>query len=280
MRPAFLINAASYEGAGSRMRGEVEREKMMAANAILPQMVARVCMMTKTPWGHVSSGSVYCGAKLVRNGTLAIQPRLGAESLALFEAHPEGLRGFTELDEPNTSFRTMACDFYSGTKALAEEAIRDIGWSYIWRLRLPFNDREERCNWLWQMLRQGEAREGLNSLSHLEDCVRACLDLWETQAPFGVYNVANPGAVTTGHVAEAMQRILGAPVRVRPAEPDGEEEEAQSSCILDCGKLLRAGVKLRAVEEALAESLERMRRAVRTVKIFAAESQVLPAAML
>jgi dTDP-4-dehydrorhamnose reductase len=279
MRPAFLINAASYEGAGSRMRGDGEREKMMAANTILPQMVARVCMMTKTPWGHVSSGSVYCGAKLVRNGTLAIQRRLGAESLALFEAHPDELRGFTELDEPNTSFRTMACDFYGGTKALAEEAIRDIGWSYIWRLRLPFNDREERCNWLWQMLRQGEALEGLNSLSHLEDCVRACLDLWEMQAPFGVYNVANPGAVTTGHVAEAMQRILGAPVRVRPAEADDEEEEAQSSCILDCGKLLRAGVKLRAVEEALAESLERMRRAERTVKIFAAESHVFSAAM-
>src|ERR1700685_1065072 len=64
MRPAFLVNAASYEGAD----GEAEREKMMAANAILPQMIARVCLMTKTPWGHVSSGSVYSGAKVMEDG--------------------------------------------------------------------------------------------------------------------------------------------------------------------------------------------------------------------
>src|SRR5271169_2877375 len=50
MRPAFVINAASYEGGPGRTVCEGEREKMMAANAILPQMIARVCMMTRTPW--------------------------------------------------------------------------------------------------------------------------------------------------------------------------------------------------------------------------------------
>ncbi len=278
MRPAFLINAASYKGASGRMAGEADRDKMMASNAILPQMIARVCMMTKTPWAHVSSGAVFCGAKLVQNGTVVIQRNLGADSLALFEAHPECFAGFTELDEPNASFRDAPCNFYSGTRALGEEAIRDIGWSYLWRMRLPFTDWEEPSNWLWQMLRHGEARDGLNSFSHLQDCVTACLDLWETQAPFGVYNVVNPGATTTGHVAQAMQRILRVPVRVRPPDPAGDEDSPPSSCVLDCGKLLRAGVKLRPLDEALAESLDGLRRAERTLRIVATQSHVLPAA--
>jgi dTDP-4-dehydrorhamnose reductase len=114
----------------------------------------------------------------------------------------------------------------------------------------------------------------------LEDCVKACLDLWEMGAPFGVYNVTNPGVTTTGHVAQAMQRILRAPVRVRPPESDhAEAAPTSSSCILDCGKLLRTGVELRPVDQALAESLDRLHRAERTIKTFATESHGLPAAM-
>jgi UDP-glucose 4,6-dehydratase len=279
MRPAFLINTASYKGATGLLGGEGERDKMMASNAALPQMIARVCMMTKTPWGHLSTGSVYCGAKLLQNGSVAVQRSLGTDSLALYAAHPEQFCGFTELDEPNASFRSPPCSFYSGTRALGEEAIRDIGCSYVWRLRLPFTDWEEPSNWLWQMLRHGEARDGINSFSHLQDCAKACLDLWETEAPYGIYNVTNPGTTTTGSVAQAMQRVLRVPVRVRPPEPGDEEESPPSSCVLDCGKLLRAGVKLRGVDEALACSLDGLRRTGRTLRTFATPSHVFPAAV-
>lgn len=265
MRPVFLINAASYECSLSGPASEAEREKMMAANAILPQMIARVCLMTKTPWGHVSSGSIYGGAKVVENGKPTVRRSLGgADMLNLFAARPEIFHGFTELDEPNNSFRIPSCNFYSGTKALAEEAIKDIGQSYVWRLRLPFNEKEETCNWLWQMQCQEEVHDAIHSFSHLEDSVKACLDLWEMRAPFGTYNVTNPGAVTTGRVAQIMRRVLRAPVRVKT----DEEDSSQPSCILDSGKLLRAGVKLRPMEEALDDCLDRLRISVRPVRTF------------
>jgi dTDP-4-dehydrorhamnose reductase len=277
MRPVFLVNAASYEPTSSGPVGEAEREKMMAANAILPQMIARVCLMTKTPWGHVSSGSVYGGAKVVENGRPTIQRHLGGpETLNLFAARPEMFHGFTEFDEPNYSFRTPSCNFYSGTKALAEEAIKDIGQSYVWRLRLPFNEREESCNWLWQMQREAEVQNSINSFSHLEDCVKACLDLWDMRAPFGTYNVTNPGAMTTGHVAQEMKRVLRTPVRVRT----GGQEPSQPSCILDCGKLLRAGVKLRPMAEALEDCLDRLRVSARSLRTFEPAPRVFSAAAL
>jgi dTDP-4-dehydrorhamnose reductase len=277
MRPVFLINAASFEAAPVGSLAEGAREKMMAANAILPQMIARVCLMTKTPWGHVSSGSVYCGAKVVENGKPTVQRRLGEPvMLELFDKQPERFHGFTELDEPNFTFRHSSSNFYSGTKALAEEAIRDIGQSYIWRLRRPFNEREEVCNWLWQMQRQAEVTDGINSCSHLEDCVKACLDLWELRAPFGTYNVTNPGAMTTGRVARDMRRLLRTPVQAKSSA----DEAAQPSCILDCGKVLRAGVKLRPLEEALVDSLDRMRFSTRGIRSFEAAPKTPPAGAL
>jgi len=89
-KPVFLVNAASYEGSAEARPSARERERMMAANAILPQMIARACLMTKTPWGHVSSGSVYCGAKVSSRGKTQIVRHLGrADLLRLFTAYPE-----------------------------------------------------------------------------------------------------------------------------------------------------------------------------------------------
>jgi dTDP-4-dehydrorhamnose reductase len=261
MRPVFLVNAAGYGGNCGGQMAEGEREKMMAANAILPQMIARVCLMTKTPWGHVSSGAIYSGAKVQKNQTFGIERELGrADLLELFEAHPERFSGFTELDDPNFSFHAAPCSFFSGTKALAEEAIRDLGQIYIWRLRLPFNERDEPCNWLCRMQVEPEISNNINSLSHLEDCVKACLDVWEMRAPFGIYNVTNPGAMTTGRISEEMERVLKMHLRPVPVSSQAPKIP-QSNCILDSGKLLKAGVKLRPIAEAFEDCLDRLRLA-------------------
>jgi dTDP-4-dehydrorhamnose reductase len=277
MRPVFLINAAGYGGNFSGQLAEGEREKMMAANAILPQMIARVCLMTKTPWGHVSSGSIYCGAKIQNNESFVVERELGrAELLELFKMHPEKFRGFSELDEPNFTFHSAACNFFSGTKALAEEAIRDLGQSYIWRLRLAFNEHDEPCNWLSRMQTEPGISDNINSLSHLEDCVRACLDVWERRAPFGIYNVVNPGAMTTGRMAEELQKALKIPLRAVPIS--GQAPRApQSNCILDPGKLLKTGVKLRPVTEAFEDCLDRLRLASRGTKPFEGAARTIEA---
>ncbi|MGD0813391.1 MAG: sugar nucleotide-binding protein [Verrucomicrobiota bacterium] len=270
MRPVFLINAAGYSGSGNESATRVEREKMMAANAILPQMIARVCAMTKTPWGHVSSGDIYCGAKVLEQGTLRTETELSRPDLRqLYDKEPERFLGYTELDEPNFSFRNSPSNFYSGTKALAEEAIQEIGQSYIWRPRRPFNEKDETCNWLRQLQGQATIYDHINSISHLEDFVKAALDLWEIRAPFGIYNITNPGAITTREVVEGLQEVLRPPVRFKFGE-SGEDPARmssampQSNCILDVSKLLKAGVKNRPVEEALKDSLDRMRLAWRS----------------
>jgi len=272
MKPVFLINAASYSGNAGEGAINGEREKMMAANAILPQMIARVCSMTKTPWGHVSSGEIYSGSKVLADGTWRTETDLSRPELhQLFEKEPARFHGYSETDEPNFSFRNTPSNFYSGTKALAEEAIREIGQSYIWRPRRPFNERDEPCNLLHWLQQQATIYDHINSISHLEDFVKAALDLWEIRAPFGIYNVTNPGAITTRQLIEGLQRVIKPLLRFNIGQPEEDPTRAgsatpQSNCILDVAKLLKTGVRIRPVNEAVRDSLDRLRLASRSTK--------------
>jgi dTDP-4-dehydrorhamnose reductase len=97
-------------------------------------------------------------------------------------------------------------------------------------------------------------------LSHLADFVRACLELKQNDAPFGLYNIVNPGAVTHEQVTERITQILRPSRTVKfwtREEAACRSASASSNCILDSTKLRKAGIKLRPVTEALAHSLER-----------------------
>jgi dTDP-4-dehydrorhamnose reductase len=260
MKPDFLINAAGYAGTASAADSREERDKMMAVNAVLPQMIARVCSITKTPWGHVSSGEIYSGARVLADGGWRTETDLSRPDLRqLFDAEPDRFHGYTELDDPNFSFRHSTSNFYSGTKALAEEAIREIGQTYIWRPRFPFNEWDDPSNWLSRLKKQTVVEDQINSVSHVEDFVKAALDLWEIRAPFGIYNVTNPGAVTTRQLVEGLRRAGKAEWQFA----SGEAGPARSNCILDVNKLLNTGVKIRPVGEAVKDSLNRLRLASR-----------------
>jgi UDP-glucose 4,6-dehydratase len=272
MRPEFIINAAGCAPNPNVDACEMAREEVLCANVLLPQTIARACLMTNTPWGHVSSGSIYTGAKVAEWGRMRIERDLNQpEMRRLFAGQPEKIHGFSEWDEPNFSFRRAPCNFYSGTKALAEEAIRGVGQSYIWRPRMIFNECDEPRNLLSKLQHYERVYDNVNSISHLDEFVRACLELWERQAPFGIYNVVNPGAVTTRRIVEMIQQFLKPDRHFEFWENDGEFYRSQaktprSSCILDPAKLLSLGVRMRPVEEALEDTLARWHTASPSAK--------------
>src|SRR3954468_23040337 len=68
IKPDFLINAAGYTGRPNVDACESARGDTIQGNTLFPQMVVRVCCITNIPWGHVSSGCIYSGAKVFRSG--------------------------------------------------------------------------------------------------------------------------------------------------------------------------------------------------------------------
>ena len=260
-RPDFLINAAGYTGKPNVDACETAQADTLVGNALLPQTIAHACAAAGIPWGHVSSGCIFAGAKVELDGRIQIEKDLTRPDIrSLVDQHPEKIHGFTETDIPNFSFRQQPCSFYSGTKALGEEAIAGLGGHYVWRLRIPFDEFDNKRNYLTKIHRYSKVYDNVNSISHRADFVRACLDLWGTRAPFGTYNIVNPGFLTTRHVVDAIQKILH-PNRHFEFWKNDEEfyqvaaKTPRSNCVLDVSKLLATGVKMRPVEEALAASL-------------------------
>lgn len=261
-KPSFVINAAGYTGKPNVDACELDKAGTLVGNTLLPQTIAHACAAAKIPWGHISSGCVYSGAKIIENGRMRIEKDMTKPELrALAEKKSPTIRGFAESDVPNFSFRDQPCSFYSGTKALGEEVIENIGESYIWRLRIPFDEFDNARNYLSKVQRYVKAYENVNSISHRGEFAKVCLDLWECRAPFGVYNLTNPGYVTTRQVVALIEKYLK-PARKFEFWANDDEfyktaaKTPRSNCVMDVSKLLATGVKVRDVEEALEESLK------------------------
>jgi dTDP-4-dehydrorhamnose reductase len=260
-KPEFVVNAAGYTGKPNVDACETAQADTLVGNAMLPQTIAQACAVSAVPWGHVSSGCVFSGAKVTLHGQTHTEKDLTRPDLrSLVEQSPGAIHGFTEADPPNFTFRDPPCSFYSGTKALGEEAITGVGQSYIWRLRIPFDEFDSLRNYLSKVQRYEKVYDNVNSISHRGDFARACLDLWERRAPFGIYNVTNPGFITTRQVVDLVEQILKPAKRFEFWQNDTEfyrkaAKTLRSNCVLDVSKLLATGVKIRPVLEALEDSL-------------------------
>jgi dTDP-4-dehydrorhamnose reductase len=234
-KPDFLINAAGYTGKPNVDACESDKTNCLFGNAILPGRIAEACDAAGIPWGHVSSGCIYTGTR--EDGT-----------------------GFTEADAPNFSFRQNNCSFYSGTKALGEEVLKQFENVYIWRLRIPFDNRDNPRNYLSKLIRYDRLLEATNSISELNEFVAATFACWEKKIPYGIYNVTNPGAIRTREVAAWIQEsgVCTKEFSFFDSEDAFMQTAAKtprSNCVLSSGKLAAAGILLTPTTEAVKRSL-------------------------
>ena len=133
LRPRPAANAAGYTGKPNVDACEIHQADTLQGNTLFPAMVAHACAAQGVPFGHVSSGCIYAGAKA---GGRVEKDMTTPEFQALFKQNPGAIGGFAEEDEPNFTFRRPPCSFYSGAKALAEEALGTASQHYICRSRI------------------------------------------------------------------------------------------------------------------------------------------------
>ena len=76
---------------------------------------------------------------------------------------------------------------------------------YIWRLRIPFNEEKSPRNYLQKLLNFDNLLEAENSVSYLNEIVEKCVECFEKEVEPGIYNMTNPGSVTTSQVTEWMR---------------------------------------------------------------------------
>jgi dTDP-4-dehydrorhamnose reductase len=220
-RGDLVINCAAFIPKRSVQDCDLSPAETIKGNTLLPAMLATVCEANAARLAHISTGCLWSDGK-----------------------------EHTEDDPPQRAF-TGHCGFYIGTKVLAEEAVRKYVGHYILRVRLPFDNEDSDRNYLSKLITLENVWVQKNSACHRQDFVKACLDLLDRGAPFGTYNMTNPGVLDVTKVVAAM---ISRGITKR--EPNFIEKK-DGECQLSCAKLLSTGVKIRDVYEAVDESLSK-----------------------
>tara|TARA_R110002051_G_scaffold325330_1_gene427144 strand:- start:1791 stop:2708 length:918 start_codon:yes stop_codon:yes gene_type:complete len=234
-QPDLFINASGYIGKPNVDACEENKEATHEGNVEFPTFLAKCCAQVGIPFAHVSSGCIYGGYK-------------------------EDGSGYTEEEPPNFDFTNGS--YYSGTKVLAENRIKEVCNDYfIWRLRIPFDKFNSGRNYLSKMMTYDKLLDATNSMTHRYEFVDACLNLWLNSEDYGIYNIVNSGSVTTKQVVALIKKHLRLDKDFKFWKNEEEfygfgAKAPRSNCVLDNSKLIKTGVKMRDTEEAIIESLK------------------------
>lgn len=230
-----VINAAGYTGKPNVDVCELNKADTIGGNIILPQILTDWCALNDIPLGHVSSGCIYQGRR------------------------EDGL-AFTEKDEPNFTFDKNNGSFYSGTKAVSEKIVSTWNKSYIWRLRIPFEEYNNPRNYITKMINYSKLLRAENSISHKQEFVAACIQTILKKVPYGIYNVTNTGYITTDKLVEKLKNTIAKDKKFELIDEKELYENfvnaRRSNCIMDNSKLLATGIHMRSVDEAIDYCLE------------------------
>ena len=224
-----VINCAGYIGKPNVDACELNKADTVEGNVIFPAMLSQLCVNNGYLYTHISSGCIYGGYS----------------------------KDFTEEDASNFDFQNGS--FYSGTKALAEKIVKQNNPnSYIFRLRIPFDEFESPRNYLTKLLTYDKLLDARNSLSHRSDFAKYTIDLIEQRVPFGIYNVTNKGSVTTKEVVALMKEHLNPNKEFKFfSKLDNFMQEVsapRSNCVLDTSKIEQY-IPIRTAQEALEDAI-------------------------
>jgi len=228
-----IINCAGFIGKPNVDACELAKADTLIGNSVLPERLARICGELSVPFIHISSGCIYGGYD----------------------------KDFTENDPPNFDFQNGS--FYSGSKALAERLIAGVNRnSYIFRLRIPFDEHSSPRNYITKMLSYDKLLNAVNSMSHRKDFVTACIESVLGKIPHGIYNLTNPGSIDTKAVIRMIEKHLPGEKRDFTFYENeevflGDVTAPRSNCVLDTSKMeaVLGSKKMRPLEAALEESI-------------------------
>lgn len=233
IKPSVVINCAAFIHKGLADACEDRKSETLMANLIFPQVLANACEVTGTHLIHVSTGCLYNG--------------------------DNAGKGFSETDPATFSYRTQ-CGTYVGSKELAERVVGQYPFSWICRVRLPFDKYDHFRNYLSKLQRYPKVVHAVNSISHRQDFVKACLHLWKTRAPFGIYNIANRAPVDSAWICECINHVLKLGKKFEFWDSDeflsAVARTPKSNCVLNVNKLLATGFQMPDVRDAIFQSLK------------------------
>jgi 3,5-epimerase/4-reductase len=224
--PDVVINCAGKTGRPNVDWCEDNKQETLFGNVTVPLLLAQACAEAGAYFVHVGSGCVYSG-------------------------YNEG-EGFYEDDAPN-----FFGSFYSRTKAWSESMLSEFPVLQL-RLRMPLDGKPGPRNFITKITKYEKVISIPNSISVLEDFLKASSELIEKRAT-GIYNMTNPGTITHSEILDMYKELVDPSFEYTvfsEEEMNKVIKAGRSNCGLSSKKLEGEGIFMRPVHEAVRATLE------------------------
>ncbi len=235
-KPDVVINCIAYCGSKNIDDCEIEKERTITANIVVPTMLAVECNKLNIRFIHLSSGCIFYGES----------PNLKHTLDNITDT------GWLETDTP----KLHNASFYSKSKYSCELAIKDLPNTTILRLRMPISSKNHPRNLINKLLSYTNILEIENSVTFITDLVRA-IDWVIENNKTGIYHIANPTPITHTQLLEEYRKYYAKHKyhKINEKELKQFTVAPRSNCILNIDKLTNEGFQMTDTSQALQECM-------------------------
>ncbi|OMO86136.1 NAD-dependent epimerase/dehydratase [Corchorus capsularis] len=166
------------------------------------------------------------------------------------DKHPQGSGiGFKEEDKPN-----FAGSFYSKTKAMVEELLRNYDNVCTLRVRIPISsDLSNPRNFITKISRYNKVVNIPNSMTVLDELLPISIEMAKRKCR-GIWNFTNPGVVSHNEILEMYQKYIDPKFKWENFSLEEQAKvivAARSNNELDAGKLKKEFPELLSIKDSI-----------------------------
>ncbi len=227
-KPDSVLNAAGIVGKPNVDWCETHQLETVAGNTTLPIMIAEACQKKNVYLLHMGTGCIYYGYSSDTNGWKEEDP---ANPLAV----------------------------YTRSKYAADLVLSTLPNVGIARIRMPIDYKSSPANLIDKLALFPRVADVVNSVTVVEDMVRVFKQLLEKQAS-GIFHVTNPGAIKHKEILAMYNEIVDPShtnewISEQELVTSGLAKKTRSNNILQSGNLVKLGIQMREVHEAVRDTL-------------------------
>lgn len=235
-QPDVVINCAAKSGKPNIDWCETHKLETLNSNLRGPLTLLKVCSDLNQYWVQLGSGCIYEGDN---NG-----------------------QGWRENDPPNF-FRS----YYSRLKGVMNDLLADFPVLQL-RLRMPLDGEPSPRNLITKITTYNQIISLPNSITVIDDLLEAAKQLMERKAT-GIYNVANPGAITHAEILSVYKELVDPNHTYELISLEQLEKmtkAGRSNCVLNTDKISKEGIVLPPIHQRVREVLSQYKEHLHLVK--------------
>lgn len=227
-KPSAVLNAAGIVGKPNVDWCETNQTATIFGNTILPLMIAEACQLKKIYLLHMGTGCIFYGES----------PEAG---------------GWKENDFANPSA------VYTRSKYAADLCLSTLPNVGIARIRMPIDESPSKANLIDKLISYERVVDVENSVTVIPDMIMAFRSLLEQKAE-GIFHVVNPGTIKHREIISMYEELVDANhknewITAVDLVSEGLAKKKRSNNILSSDNLIKLGIKMRPVKEAIRDAM-------------------------